>query len=294
MEKIARILRKVCFRLVTTKGGYFLGMLLVRLGRMLRKKHFKRHGAVSKIRQVSIFNHVKIEVDLASYMGGSMFWLGMHHVNEIIVLNSILRPHHTFVDVGANQGEFTLFAASKLTEGKVIAFEPVQKQLNMLKTNIALNQFDNIKLNAFGLSDKEGELPIYTSTDCDAHFGVHEGLSTLFPSETRNELEQLVTLKVFDDEYMKDLDRFDFLKIDIEGAELYALKGMEQSIKKFQPKILIEISDVTYESAGYTKKDLLDYLDQLGYRPFKLHRGRLKKINYSEMGDWGNYVFVAH
>jgi len=291
MEKVAWILRKCSFRLVTINGGYFIGMLLIRFGRILRKQYYKKKGTTSSIRQVRVLNSINMEVDLANYMGGCLFWFGMHHVNEIIYFNSILKPHFTFIDVGANQGEFSLFAATKLVNGKVISFEPVQKQLNLLRTNIELNRFNNIKVNSYGLSDKRGELPIYTSTNADSNFGVHEGLSSLFKSDSRNELEQLVSLKVFDEEYFETLKRFDVLKIDIEGAELYALKGMQKSLKKFKPVILIEINNETFTEAGYGTKDILDFFNQLGYTPFRIYRGNILKISYSDFEVWGNYIF---
>jgi FkbM family methyltransferase len=70
-----------------------------------------------------------------------------------------------FVDVGANQGEFSLFAASKIKEGKVWSFEPVSSNIKMLKKNIALNNFSQIELFEFGLLDEETDLPVYTSND---------------------------------------------------------------------------------------------------------------------------------
>jgi FkbM family methyltransferase len=291
MLLLANLLRILCFPLITQKGGYFAGMLLVRLGRKLRKMHFNKKGIQSEKQKITVFRRAKMEVEPSSYIGGTLFWFGMHHVNEIIALNSILKPNFTFVDVGANQGEFTIFAATKLKSGRVISFEPVSKQFSMLQKNIELNNFSNIELNNYGLSETEEKLPIYTSTDTELHSGIHEGLSTLFRSNSRTEIEEIVSLKIFDDEYFTKLVRFDFLKIDIEGAELFALKGMHKSLLKFKPMILIEINDETFTQAGYSSIEVLQYLAKFGYQPYKIFRGKLIKVTSNKLEEWGNYIF---
>ena len=117
--------------------------------------------------------NIKMELDTNSYMGGSLFWSGFHHLNECLYLNSFLTNNMVFVDVGANQGEFSLFAASKIKEGKVWSFEPVSSNIKMLKKNIALNNFSQIELFEFGLLDEETDLPVYTSNDEILNSGRH-------------------------------------------------------------------------------------------------------------------------
>jgi FkbM family methyltransferase len=223
-------------------------------------------------------------------MGGSIYWTGFHHVNEILYLNRILTSEMTFVDIGANQGEFSLFAASKLTHGKVISFEPVSYQLGLLKDNVNLNNFTNITIHPIGLSDQKSSLPIYTSSESSLHSGVHEGLSTLYATESRNEFQEEIRLEIFDEIYEDTLTRLDFIKIDIEGAELFALKGMHKHIEKFKPQILIELSEETFEAAGYTVKDMLDFLGSFGYKAYRINRGKLIECPTIHT-EWGNYIF---
>ncbi len=275
---------------ITKKITYLPSMVLVRLSRKLRFKNFKSSEEMILVN--NCMGTIKMEVDKNSYMGGSIYWSGFHHINEMLYLKSFLKPEMTFIDIGANQGEFSLFAASKLTKGKVISFEPVKKQYNYFVKNIELNQFKNIELNHYGLSNEVGKLPIYTSNKPELHGGVHEGLSTLYKSGERVDFEQTVDLKIFDEEYLDKLSRIDFVKIDIEGAELFALKGMQKHIEKFRPDILIEINDDTFTAAGYTVNDVLDFLTIFNYKPYKLHRGQISKHN-NVFSDWGNYIFKS-
>ena len=104
-------------------------------------------------------------------------------------------------------------------------------------------------------------------------------------------MEEHISLEVFDDCFTADQQRVDFIKIDVEGAELYALKGMHSFLEKYHPEILIEINEETFNAAGYTTTDVLDYLGSFGYKPYKIFRGRLKSIDETALSAWGNYIF---
>lgn len=285
------ILRFLITRLIVARITYLPGMVLVRFARKMRKKQHDRSRG-KELTEVSNFaGSLKMIVDKNSYMGGSIYWTGYHHINEFLFLGKALKSDMVFVDAGANQGEFTLFAASKLTNGKVVAFEPVSSNYASLTTNIRLNGFSNIETCHFGLLDKASKLPIYTSLDEELHAGRHEGLSTLFASDSRSTLEEEIDLKVFDDLYFDQLKRFDFLKIDVEGAELYALKGMRKSLEKFHPVVLIEMNSETFTDAGYSMEEMIGFFTGLGYKPYKLHRGNLVPQSLEHFADWGNSVF---
>ena len=68
--------------------------------------------------------------------------------------------------------------------------------------------------------------------------------------------------------------RIDFIKIDIEGSELFALRGAVHTIEKFHPWVMVEINDSTYGMAGYSSAEIFEFFDQLGYTPYKLDRSK--------------------
>ena len=74
------------------------------------------------------------------------------------------------------------------------------------------------------------------------------------------------------DDYLseKHLDRIDFIKLDVEGAELPALLGGLRTLQKFHPKIHVEFFREWTEAFGYTAKDLISCLQSLGYKHFYL------------------------
>lgn len=286
---LASFFRFILYPLITFRPTYLFGMVLVRLSRKIKARMVK---STKELVTISNFMYnIKMHVDKNSYMGGAIYWCGFHHINELLFLRTFLKSDMTFVDVGANQGEFTLYACSKLTSGKVLAFEPTSYQLGLLQTNIALNNFKNVEVNSYGLYKEEAKLEVFTSYDTSVHSGTNEGLSSLYKSETRQEVEEVIDLKVFDTEYYEKLSRIDVVKIDVEGAELFVLKGMIKSLKKFQPMLLIEMNKKTFQDAGYTMEDVVQFLEDLNYKPYKLFRGKIYEITRNDLVDFSNVVF---
>ncbi len=255
---LALLIRTISIFLISKDITYYPGMVVIRFGRWLRRKFYKDLNNAD-FQTIEFFNGTKIYLDRFTYMGGSIFWTGFHHLNEALFLKNILKSNMSFVDIGANQGEFSLIAASILSSGKILSFEPVSQQRALLEKNKIINNFKQIEIYSFGLGNKNSELPIYTSANTSLHHGRHEGLSSLYSSSDRNILQEVIQIKVFDDLFFNDLDRLDFIKIDIEGAELFALEGMVKRIQKFKPIILIEINEETFNAANYTTKDVVEF-----------------------------------
>jgi FkbM family methyltransferase len=225
---------------------------------------------------------LKMHVDRASYMGSNIYWKGRHQHGEIRFVQSILQPNMVFVDMGANQGEFTVVAASLLPQGQVMSFEPLASIRRDLEKNIALNGFKNVQVYACGVSDKVGEVPIYTSSDTTRQQSFHEGLGTLYKTDYRSEQIDVIKLRKFDDIFEESgLKRLDMIKLDIEGSELYALQGAEKTIRAYKPRyILVELNYETSNAAGYELKTLLQFVENMGYQWHQLSKhGQLKGTN---------------
>ncbi|HCW07093.1 MAG TPA: hypothetical protein DGG95_06995, partial [Cytophagales bacterium] len=98
--------------------------------------------------------------------------------------------------------------------------------------------------------------------------------------------------KKLDDEFNSfQVNRIDFIKIDIEGSELYALQGGKETLKKFRPYVLIEINSPTYKAAGYSVADVKNFFDEIIYEPH--HVDKLGNLVASKsLPDFGNVIFV--
>jgi FkbM family methyltransferase len=121
-----------------------------------------------------------------------------------------------------------------------------------------------VELFNIGLFDKTDSLPMYQKQDII--FGmINEGVPSLF-SAGDDPQQVTVPLRRFDDVAREcGLTRLDVMKIDVEGAELMVLRGAECLIRRFRPLIIVELCDVNLQKAGYTVRELINYLGSLEY-----------------------------
>ena len=229
---------------------------------------------------------------LKEHMGGQIFFKGSYSGDQLTLVESFLPKDGVFIDVGANQGEFSITAARVVPQGKVIAFEPVSEYRKRLLANIQLNHFENVHVVAAALGEQEGELPIYDQAGSFADGTRNEGLSTLFVSASRSIPVEIVAVKRLDD-VLKELgiSRVDVIKLDIEGAEWIALRGAVKTLAICRPILILEIGRETCFGAGYTPEALVDWLIKQGYRIDKImDNGKTVSLASSALGNFQNVV----
>lgn len=232
------------------------------------------------------FDHdIAMKIDPSRAMGAAIYWTGYHEFREFLFLHRYLKNDMVFVDIGANQGEYTLFAAKRLTAGNVLAFEPLPSIRKVLAGNIAMNGFRNIQVFDVGLSDQEGSLQIHEIDDA------HEGLATFYPADRKSKSSLSVNLKTLDAVFpATGLRRLDLIKMDIEGGELKALRGSINTLKDYRPTVLIEINEITYTAAGYTIQDVHTFFTEHAYEAYEIRkRGQLVKCE--RLPSFGNIIF---
>jgi FkbM family methyltransferase len=241
--------------------------------RKISEMLFRYYPAKRGITTIHDFDgDLSISLDRASYISSAIYWAGHHSLPLVRYLRKTLTSEMTLADVGANIGEITLLAAKRLSKGRVLAFEPTPRVFAQLERNVAFNNFSSVELFNYGLYDQTASLPVYALDDHP--FGTrNDGVTSLF-SAGNDRTETLVPLRKFDDVASElGLARLDVMKIDVEGAEWMVLRGAENSIKKFRPAIIAEISAYKFRRAGYTPEDLLGYLNTLNYEVRDLENG---------------------
>jgi FkbM family methyltransferase len=237
-----------------------------------------------------------MRVDPRNHIGGAIYWRGFHSRRILRCLDRLLQPHMTLFDVGANQGEVTLYAARRLSQGRVVAFEPVDDHYRRLANNLQLNGLTNVVACNYCLGDRNGEVQLFaTSKESSKHrHGWNEGLASMFADGSQ--AEPFSTAKVCRlDDVVSDLkiNRLDVLKIDVEGGELNVLRGARQSIVRFRPSIIVEMNAETFRSAGYASGDLCSLLQDLKYDGFQINRsGRVGKSRSRQLPDLCDMLWV--
>jgi FkbM family methyltransferase len=245
--------------------------------------------------------NLKLKLDRSSLIGSSIYWKGFISINELHLLNRILRPGMVFLDVGANQGEFAVYAAKRVPRGTVVAFEPNPASNQQLRENVALNGFANVVISDVGLLDRAAVMQLYTSDERTHHHHTgpglampNEGVTTLYQSEFRASRGDLVRTAVLDQLYPGlGLDRLDVLKIDVEGAELPVLRGARETISRYSPIIILELNEETFNAAGYTTRDVLSFLMELGYEFYVIGHHKFREIwRYGPVGRYGRATHI--
>lgn len=198
-------------------------------------------------------------------------------------MERLTTPRMTCMDVGANLGEMALHMASLVgQEGQVFAFEPVEHVFARLKKHVTQNGKDKIiRCLQCALSDRVGTADIaYPGKDHD-----NQGLGSLASHDTklfRHAVIPTVTLDAFVQQ--NRLEKLDFIKLDIQGAEYLFLLGGHDVLTTYFPIIVLEVSPNDLTHFGITSRDLCGLVDQYGYNMFPLNRhGANKRIRFSQV-----------
>jgi glycosyltransferase involved in cell wall biosynthesis len=268
---------------------------------------------------------------LNEHISSQVFWRGDYSTGQLAILRRVLRPGMVFLDAGANKGEFTVVAAKyvegrstrdlsgwktpdssggKPTNdpvGKVLAFEPMEATAKELRANLAANGFSQAEVIEKALGAAKGERVIYHAGNDDKK-ELNLGTFTLYP---RTGLERpcgkigVVSL----DEWIGSADRsggegseagrwgdadagrIDVMKIDIEGGELEMLQGAVETIRRWRPVIFIEVNAITSRAAGYDHREILRWLEGMGYRCERIgRRGKAKPVTVGGLKGFQNLV----
>lgn len=197
-------------------------------------------------------------------------------------MQAALRPGDVVADVGANLGWFTLVASAIVgSEGRVHAFEPRAETASYLEKTVALNSLaDRVRVHRCALSDRRGESVLTWSAATDNPGGSFLADTTPAPDMER----QPIPLRMLDD---LALPRLDFLKVDVEGAEMRVFRGAQQTLARCRPMILSELHPQMLERVSGDAADAyFSFFGRLGYRAFIADRERWGEQISTYPGDW--------
>ena len=213
------------------------------------------------------YDGLKFNLYLGNDLSRQLFIAGCVEPNEFAFLDRILTAGMIFVDAGANEGLYTLFASRRVgAGGRVWAFEPSKREFARLQQNLSLNQLQNVQAFQVALADLDGE------GDLSIAGYEHEGQNTLGAfvhqgvSLKRTERVTVRTL----DSVVRDanLQKVDVIKLDVEGAEYRVIEGARTVLTKHRPVVLFEASDAALQQQQSSLDSLTRLLSSFKYRLF--------------------------
>jgi len=200
-------------------------------------------------------------IDPASNFGARLTSSGGYEPEETAKILNLTRDAKTFVDVGANEGYFSVLAAKNMGAGaKVLAIEPQQRLLPVLRRNMALNDvsFDVV---ACAIADSETTAEMSFSSSMNT--GATGFVQTTRYRRPRHTVPVARLERILNDAAMPVVD---CMKMDIEGLEYEAILGSRQLFERRAIKrILIEMHPPQMAQRGHDPATLVDFLSACGY-----------------------------
>lgn len=185
-----------------------------------------------------------------------------HGVYEPEILSAIKRflpDGGIFVDIGGNIGQHSLFAATVAgSKGRVISFEPIPRLAAQIRESADLNEMsDTITVHEIASSDQVGIAAFRIRPGNIGGSGLHD-------NDASHEEISVPTLPA--DILLAKESRIDLIKIDTEGHELHALRGLTETLARFKPALIVEFSPVFWgEDAQSSAVEFFSLLGKYGY-----------------------------
>ncbi|MGA1875209.1 MAG: FkbM family methyltransferase [bacterium] len=206
---------------------------------------------------------------------------GNYEPSETRFFQNEVKEGNIVIDIGANIGYFTLlFAKHAGKRGHVYAFEPEPYNFGLLKKNIEINGYTNVTLVNKAVSDCTGKLELFLNED-------NRGDHRIYNSHDGR--RSLIIDSISLDDYFADFDgKINLIKMDIQGAEYHALKGMISLLSK-NPQIVVETEFWPFGllCSGIEPKVYLELFLELGFTIYLLNEEKqmISKADHRRLLD---------
>lgn len=200
-----------------------------------------RDRCADQVIRLPWLNDTFAQMPLGSDLSLALFTLGQFEPNAFAVTAELLRPGDVFIDVGANEGLYSLMAAKAVgPEGMVVAIEPSPRELGRLRANIAGNRLeDRIVVIEAALAGRSGWATLAVAEA--AHGGQNAFADRVSTAIAVDSIRHVPTLGLDMIAARLGSRQPDFIKIDIEGAEYEVLCSGSRVIDEVRPVFLVEI-----------------------------------------------------
>jgi FkbM family methyltransferase len=181
------------------------------------------------------------------------------------------------LDCGSNYGFYSFYVASLSLGNQVLAFEASPKTFNSFRTNLELNNFNNIDYRNLAISEVSGKfISFYESHNDWESSATHDKFQN-------NKIAIVETTTIDKELSKKDLSDFVIIiKLDIEGNEFNAIRGGKDIILKYEPLITIELSRYNFNNQNYNFDYFKKFLNDFKY---KIYDDKLVLLNIETLID---------
>ena len=227
---------------------------------------FEKGGASKPVR-ILVERGVSLRLDPADLVARDILIRNVWQPEVWESISDALPSGGVFLDVGAHIGYDTLKASVRVgPSGKVISFEPNPRTLEDLRANIAASHASNVIVEPIACTDREQTLTLYDSTSEGNSGGSSLSLANADVARKGTLPSYTVQGRPIDAVVRElGLNRLDVIKVDVEGAEYLVLRGARETLRRFHPKIVMEVIPYQLANMNTNVDELLALIKELGY-----------------------------
>jgi FkbM family methyltransferase len=235
-----------------------------------RYQFLDKHGAklaAKELLPARLPNGCQVLCDLRDHVQRQIWFNGAYEPVETYLFSQLLQPGMTVLDVGANVGQYTLIASTAVgPSGSVHSFEPVPATFARLQEHVELNQLANVTLNRAALWFEDAPLKLGLAPESADNLGSY----SVGAAEVQETAVNALGVRLETYALMAKLTRLDLVKMDIEGAELFALQGGRPLFERFHPLILMEVNREALGKLNTDPESLWRLVEAIGYRVWRI------------------------
>ena len=237
-------------------------------------KYWPLNKTIKHIESSFIESSVKTEDHIMFLDKGDNLGLSVNPIygeSDTKIVKKLIKNGDVVLDIGANIGYYTLIFAKLVgNSGKVFAFEPEPENFKILQKNIKINEYANVFLEQKAVSNNNEKLTLYISDKAGRH--------SIY--KLKKYVKSIDIESVTIDNYLKknNIEKINFVKIDVEGAELNVLQGIQNLLDK-NIILLIEFSPLYLISCGLEPFDLINFLEKNNFKIYFAENEQFQEFN---------------
>ncbi len=210
-----------------------------------------------------------------------------YEINDAQMIDLLVEDKSTIFDIGANMRWYSINLWLAHREAQIHCFEPIPHTYAYLQKNLQLNAVPNVVAHNFGFSNISGEFDFY-------YYGEGSGNASSVNVSDREDVQVLKCKVTTLDEFVsREKVSVDFIKCDVEGAELMVFQGGGQTILRNQPIVFSEILRKWSAKFNYNPNEIFDFFRSKNYRAFTTEGKKLKEFfTMDESTEATNFFFL--
>jgi FkbM family methyltransferase len=230
-------------------------------------------------------------LDTSDHIQWHLFYYGIYEPEETRWIKQYIQPGMVVFDVGANIGYYSVIMSKLIgPNGMIHSFEAATAAFNRLKEHINVNHCKNTIIYHSAISDRNGQCIIY----CADNANTGESSLKSFDGFKKKETVSCFTLDSYIEK--KNINKVDFIKVDVEGAEMLVIDGAMSLLKRHRPTIMLEINPSYLFRMGANTDNLILTMKHAGYNMYCFDQGILKPCDNKNVALKGkvnaNVVFI--